>query len=59
MNVEGKVQDGRVDTTRLKNLGGIKYEGGLLSSFVVVCGTAVWKFQHHCFPILCVIFVSP
>ena len=59
MNVKGKVKDGRVETTRLKNLGGIKSEGGLLSLFVVVLWSAVWKFQLHFFPLWCVIFVLP
>ena len=59
MNVKGKVKDGRVETTRLKNLGGIKSEGGLLSLFVVVRWSAVWKFQLHRFPLWCVIFVLP
>ena len=57
--VEGKIKDVRLETTRLKNLGGIKYEGDLLSPFVVVRGSAVWKCQHHRFPLWCVIFVSP
>ena len=56
MNVKGKGKYGRVETMRLKNLGGIKSEGGLLSLFVVVRWSAVWKFQLHCFPLWCVIF---
>ena len=59
VKMEGKGKDVRVKTTRMKNLGGIKSEGGLLSSFVVVGGSAVWKFQHHRFPLCCVIFVLP
>ena len=59
VNVKGKGKDGRVETTRLKNLDGIKSEGGLLSLFVVNGGSTVWKFQHHRFPLWCVIFVSP
>ena len=57
--MEGKSKDVRVETKSLKNLGGIKSEGGLLSLFVFVGGSAVWKFQHHRFPLWCVIFVSP
>ena len=57
--MKGKVKDGRVETTRLKNLDGIKSEGGLLSSFFSVWGSAVWKIQHHRFPLWWVIFVSP
>ena len=45
VNVEGKGKDGRVETTRLKNVGGIKYEGGLLS----------WFF---CFPGICSLLSS-
>ena len=57
VDVEGKGKYGSVDTTRLKNLGGIKSEGGLLSLFDFVGGSAVWKFQHHRFPLWRVIFV--
>ena len=32
VKVEGKSKDGRVDTMRLKNLGGIESGGGVLSS---------------------------
>ena len=59
VNVEGRGKDGRVEKTRLKNLDGTKSEGGVLSSFFVVGGYTVWKFQHHCFPLWCVIFVLP
>ena len=57
--MKGKGKDGRVDTTRPENLDGVKYEGCLMSFFVVNGGSAVWKFQHHRFPLWCVIFVSP
>ena len=57
VNVEGKGKYGMEETTRLKKLGGIKSEGGLLLSFVVVRWSEVWKFQHHHFPLWCVIFV--
>ena len=59
MDVEGKGKYGSVDTTRLKNLGGIKSEEDLLPSFVVFGGSALWKFQHHNFPLWCIICVSP
>ena len=39
--MKGKGKDGRVETTRLKNLDGIKYEGILLSLFVVNGGSLV------------------
>ena len=42
--MKGKVKDGRVETTRLKNLDGIKSEGGLLSLFFFrlgVCGMEI------------------
>ena len=45
--MEGKSKDVRVETKSLKNLGGIKSEGGLLSLFVFVGGSAVWKFQNR------------
>ena len=57
MNVKGKGKYGRVDKMRLKNLGGIKSKGVLLSWFVVVRWSDVWKFQLHCFPLWCAIFV--
>ena len=63
MKLKGKGKGGRVETTRLKNLVSIEYGGGLLLLllllFVAVRGSAVWKFQHHCFPLWCAIFVSP
>ena len=59
VKVEGKCKDGKLETTRLKNLGGIKSEGGLLLSFVVVRGSVVWRLQLHFFPLWCVIFVLP
>ena len=55
LKVEGNSKEGRIETTRTKNIGGIKYRG----VFFVVRGSAVWKFQHYRFPLLCVIFVSP
>ena len=58
-NVEGKGKDGRVEKMRLKNLGGIKYEGGLLLSFVAVEWYMIRKFQYHRFPLWYVIFVLP
>ena len=45
-----------METTRLKNLGGIKSGVGLVSSYVVAGGSAVCKFQHHRFPLWCVNF---
>ena len=59
VKVEGKCKDGRVETTILKNLGGIESGGGLLLSFVVIWGSAVWKFQHQSLSPLVCIFLSP
>ena len=56
---ESKGKDVRVEKKRLKNLFGIKSEGGLMSSFVVFGGSAVWKFQRHPFSLWCVFFVLP
>ena len=58
MNVDSKGKVGRVEITRQKNFGGIKYEGGLLLSFVVSGGSAVWKSQHHRFPPWCIFCVN-
>ena len=57
--LESKGKDVMLETTRLKNLYIIESGVGLLSSFVVVGGSAVCKFRHHIFPLWCVIFVSP
>ena len=38
LKVEGNVKDIRLETTRLKKLGGIESGGGFLSSFYVVGG---------------------
>ena len=59
MKVEGKGKDGRAETTRLKKICGIKSGGGLLSSFVLIRGSVVWKSQHHRFSLWGVFFVSP
>ena len=41
----GKGKYGRVKTTRMKNLNKIESGGDFLSPFVVVGGSAIWKFQ--------------
>ena len=59
VKVEVKGKYVRVETTRLKNLGGVESGGRLLLSYAVDGGSAVCKFQHHCFPIWCVIVLLP
>ena len=49
----------RVETTRLKNIGGIKSEGVLMFSFVFFKGSSVCKYQHNFFLLWCVISVLP
>ena len=44
VKVEGNGTDEKLETTRLKNPGVVESGGGLLSSFLVVGGSAVWKF---------------
>ena len=61
--MENKDKDVRVEITKINNLGMIESGGVLLSLFVVVVccpgGSALGKFQHHCFPLWCVIFLMP
>ena len=53
---QGKRTNGKEETMRLNNLGGIKSGGGSLSTFVVFREDAIYKGKNCCFPPRCVIY---